>query len=101
MSDQRDREERAEPTDANEPIEKSEQALPIDPIDRNDPTDPIESTEPFEAMERTEPSERIDHRDVGMTVFSHTRRLTASATPPGTLPRWPRPQPSLFRAACS
>jgi hypothetical protein len=101
MIDQRERAESADPTEANDPIDQSEHALPIDPTEANDPTDPIESTEPFEAMERSEPSERIDHRDADIRVFSHTRRLTASATPPGTLPRWPRPQPSLFRAACS
>ena len=56
MSDQRDRDESAEPTEAKDPTENSEQALPIDPI---------ESTEPFEAMERNESSERIDQRDVG------------------------------------
>jgi hypothetical protein len=73
MSDQRDRDESAEPTEAKDPTENSEQALPIDPIERNDPTDPIDRAEPFEAMERNEPSERIDQRDAGMAVLSHTR----------------------------
>lgn len=85
MSDQRDRDESAEPTEANEPTENREQALPIDPIDRNEPTEPIESTEPFEAMQRNEPSERIDHRDAGMPVFSHTGARGAPVTALGTL----------------
>jgi len=42
MSDQRDRDESAEPIEAKDPTENSEQALPIDPIERNDPTDPID-----------------------------------------------------------
>ena len=101
MSDQRERDDSAEPTDANDPTEKSEQALPIDPIERTDPTDPIESTEPLDATERNESSERIDHRDDGMTVFSHTPTRPAPVTAAGTLPRWPRPPPRPFRGACS
>ena len=101
MSDHRERAESAEPTEANDPTQKSEQALPIDPIEANDPTDPIESTEPFEAIESTESSEQIDHRDAGMTVFSHTPTPPAPVTGAGTLPRWPRPPPSPFRGACS
>ena len=61
MTDQRDTEERSEPTDAHDPTDSSDNAEPIDPTDRNDPTEPIDSTEPFEPIDSRESVDQSDH----------------------------------------
>ena len=88
MSDHRERDESAQPAEANDPTEKSEHALPIDPIESTGPTDPIESTEPFEAIERNELSERIDQRDAAMAgVLAHPAACCAAGPAARTCPQ--------------
>jgi hypothetical protein len=63
MSDQRERDESAEPAEANDPIENSEQAEPIEPIESAEPTLPIERIEPLDPIESNELSDQRDHRE--------------------------------------
>jgi hypothetical protein len=60
--DQRDVDERVEPTEANEPTEKADAADPMDASETAEPTEPIDSTEFLEAMHKNDSSDHSDHR---------------------------------------
>src|SRR5947209_8073736 len=64
MTDQREQDDRADPSDSTEPIDRADASEPSEPIDRADPTDPTESTDPLEAMLSTESSDHSDQRDL-------------------------------------
>ena len=68
ISDQRDREESAEPVEANEPIEQIDRNEPADPIERIDPADPIDKIDPFEPIDNSESSDQGDQRDRARTI---------------------------------
>src|SRR5215472_15119577 len=60
-ADNRDRTEKAEPTENNDGNE------PTEPTDSADPTDPMDRTEPRDPIDRTESWDHKDHRDDAMT----------------------------------
>jgi hypothetical protein len=79
MTDHRDSEDMAEPTQSTDPMENPDSTDPIDPTDRAEPTDPMDKTEPFEAMLSSESSDHSDHRDPEVPVTPASSRVT----PPG------------------
>src|SRR5689334_19096208 len=60
-ADNRERTEKAEPTENNDANE------PTEPTDNADPTEPMDRTEPRDPIDRTESSDHTDHRDDAMT----------------------------------
>src|SRR5215471_19673314 len=60
-ADNRERTEKAEPTESNDANE------PTEPTDNADPTDPMDKTEPRDPIDRTESWDHRDHRDDDMT----------------------------------
>jgi hypothetical protein len=79
MTDHRDSEDRAEPTESTDPMEKPDSTDPIDPMERADPTDPMDRTDPFEAMLSSESSDHSDHCEPEPRIGGERRRVT----PPG------------------
>ena len=53
--DQRDRQERTEPTLATEPTETTEASEPAEPIDRIEPADPMDRIDPLDPMDKMDP----------------------------------------------
>ena len=60
ISDQRDRQDMADPVDSAEPTDRTDPIEPMLSIEATEPILPIDSTDPREAIEH---SESVDHRD--------------------------------------
>ena len=83
ISDQRERDESAEPIDANEPIEQTDSNEPAEPIERTDPAEPIDKIDPFEPIDSREFSDHSDQRERELTInrVSHRQvQVTSSSS---------------------
>lgn len=63
--DQRDRTDRAEPTDSADPAEQNERTEPILLSERAEPTEPTLRIEPTEPIDRIEPRLAMDKNESG------------------------------------
>jgi hypothetical protein len=68
MSDQRERDESADPIAANDPTENIEHAEPIEPMESTDPTLPIERMDPVDPIDKNDRLDHNDRRDVAVCV---------------------------------
>jgi len=92
-ADRKDKPEKTEPIDANDPREPIENELPTEPIEQNDATEPIENELPTEPIEQYEPIDAIE-RPCSSRCSKVSSTLGAS-----TLTAWSGGRESLITAS--